>query len=272
MPLHQRIGRIFHANGDTNARRTFSDSLKRFLVDDIGTDRDELRVVLLVESPHTHEVGYCYPLAGETGRHVRDIINREEIKRRGYRSIASVLPDGPIGRFVRDGHLGRPIHDSNHPGFLRLGVMNVSRLPFQGKAYDSVPWADGDCRGHDGWNDYIKCMEYIKKYPGDQNPRKLSYEITRLKGAIIEDLRIRLDCPSVNNPYVLLVCCGPVAKEFYTKAIGEMPVCSIRLSPCNLPHPAHNQWNTLDCQETSDCQNECLRNILNRIWPSRTGA
>lgn len=271
MPLHQRIGWIFHADGDTYARRMFSSSLKRFLVKDVGTDRNELRVVLLVESPHTHEVGYRYPLAGETGRHVRDIINREEIKRRGYRS-AEVLPDGPIGRFVRDGRLGRLVHGGNHSEILRLGVMNVSRLPFQGKAYDCIPWADDDCRSYRGWNDYIKCMEHIKEYPhvkryqGIGNPRRLQDKLNQLQGAITEDLRRRLNCLNVNNPNILLICCGPVAQAFYMKAIDEMPVCAIRLSSCDLPHPARNKWETLDCQ------NECLRNILNCIWPSRTGA
>lgn len=202
MPLHQRIGSIFHANGDTNARRDFSNSLKRFLVKDIGTNRDELRVVLLVESPHTHEIGYRYPLAGETGRHIRCIIDRLTTSR--------VLPYGPIGRLVHDGHLGgNPSRDGNHPGFLRLGIMNVSRLPFQGKAYDCVPWENGDCRGHDGWNNYIRCMEHIKrspqvqKYKGFRDSRPLRDELNQLQDAIAEDLRSRLDCPNVNNPTVL---------------------------------------------------------------------
>ena len=260
MPLHQRIGSIFHANGDTNARRDFSNSLKRFLVKDIGTNRDELRVVLLVESPHTHEIGYRYPLAGETGRHVRCIMDR---CLRG--STTRVLPYGPIGRFVRDGHIGRPIHDSSHPEFLRLGIMNVSRLPLQGKAYDCVPWVDGDCRGHDCWDNYIKCIEHIKTYPyvkeyrGFRDSRPLRYELNQLQGAIAEDLRRRLNCPSVNNPNVLLVCCGPVANAFYTKAIN-------RLSPCDLPHPARQGWKGLDRQ------NECLRKILDRIWPPQARA
>lgn len=261
MPLHQRIGSIFHANGDTNARRDFSNSLKRFLVKDIGTNRDELRVVLLVESPHTHEIGYRYPLAGETGRHIRCIIDRLTTSR--------VLPYGPIGRLVHDGHLGgNPSRDGNHPGFLRLGIMNVSRLPFQGKAYDCVPWENGDCRGHDGWNNYIRCMEHIKrspqvqKYKGFRDSRPLRDELNQLQDAIAEDLRSRLDCPNVNNPNVLLVCCGPVAEKFYRKAIDETPICAInRPSPCNLPHPAHQGWKGLDRQ------NECLRKILDRIWP-----
>ena len=263
MPLHQRIGRIFCASGDTNAYRDFSNSLKRFLVKDIGTNRDELRVILLVESPHTHEVGYRYPLAGETGRHVRDIIN-------GCSGgpITGELPDGPIGRFVHDGHLGSPNHDSNH-SILRLGVMNVSRLPLQGKAYSCVPWGDGDCRGHDRWHDYIRCMEYIKKEPqvqkyrGFGDTRQLWDEINQLQCAIAKDLRKRLDCLSVKNRTVLLVHCGPVAKEFYTKAIGGRPICAI--NTCDLPHPARKGWKNLDCQ------NKCLRNILNHICPPNLG-
>ena len=56
MPLLQSIGELFSTD--------FSDSLERFHVPDSGTDRGGLRVVLLVESPNTHEVWYRYPLAG----------------------------------------------------------------------------------------------------------------------------------------------------------------------------------------------------------------
>ena len=51
--LHQRVGRIFI---ETEEREAFSNGLRRFLVPDRGTDRYELRVVLLVESPHFHEI------------------------------------------------------------------------------------------------------------------------------------------------------------------------------------------------------------------------
>ena len=109
MPLLQRVGEIFI---EVEEREAFTNSLERFHVDDIGTtDQQELSVVLLVESPHTHEVGYQYPLAGNTGRYVTGMLGN--------------AVSGPIGRFVHDGH-----------HFLRLGIMNVSRLPFQSKGVD----------------------------------------------------------------------------------------------------------------------------------------
>ena len=272
MPLLQSIGGIFLENGSDEERAAFSNSLERFLVPDIGTNRNELSVVLLDESPHTHEVCYRYPLAGNAGRHVRDVFNEEARRMHPNELTRRVLPCGPIGRFVHDGHLGRLDDNGRRHDFLQLGIMNVSQLPFQSKAYDCVPWTVDDCRDRAGWNSYIKCMEYIKKessvvnYQGFGSNGCLQTEINQLRDAIAEDLRGRLEALRGNRPDVLLVRCGEVAQNFYTKADVDMT------PSCCLPHPTRRAdrskkrkmgWLTLNCQEE-----RCLQKIIECIWPS----
>ena len=76
MRLHERVGEIFLANETDEVQAAFSASLARFRVEDAGifapggvTVRNELRVALLVESPHTDEPDCCinsYVLVRET--------------------------------------------------------------------------------------------------------------------------------------------------------------------------------------------------------------
>ena len=233
MRLLQRIGKIF----DPNLR----DSLRRFRVKDSGIDRCELRVVLLVESPHTaevsppdeknpHKIGNRYPLAGESGTTVSNKFME------WYPKLSGRLNE-PIGKLV---------HNDN-PNVNWLGIMNASQLPFQENVYQ-IP--DGAiCRKHPKWDDYRSYMNIIREGPC-RNGRS-EVKCKELDDAIAEDLRGRLEFLHGNHPGVLLVRCGEVAKAFYAKAI-EMNVY--------LPHPARQNWQNLNPQ-----QNACLQEIRRRI-------
>lgn len=232
--LLERIGGIFDQN--------LSNSLARFLVPDGGTNRGGLEVVLLVESPHIHEVCYHYPLAGDAGIYVRDVLGKK---------AGRLFPNEPIGRSVYDGYLD----------FLRLGIMNVSQLPFQSDAYDCLPvQGANDCRNSDHWDDYKRHMNTIKEGP-DPNSRDCT-NCKSLDDAIAEDLRGRLECLRGNNPDVLLVSCGEVAQAFYGKAINREPAITMP-NICNPPYPSIHRWDSL-----TGCQEECLRDIINRLWPN----
>lgn len=263
MPLNDGVGEIF-MEAEAHAA---SNSLERFHVEDAGifvpdtnAVRDELRVVLLVESPHTLEVCHGYPLAGaratSAGRHVRD-----KLMEFGQ---GLQLPEQPIGRLV-------------HQGFdavQGLGIMNVSQLPFQSDAYDCAPWEDGDCRDCPGWNNYIGHMEYIKDKPKPNTRRDPIRQ--ELDDAIAEDLRGRLENLR-DGPDVLLVRCGDVARSFCRKATNGEPAI-VMPNTCNLPHPTRRPgrveregrilrqwergWQTLTPQEE-----QCLRDIVDLVGP-----
>ena len=245
--LHQRVGERFLENETTETRATFSNSLARFLVPDIGTYRNELRVVLLVESPHIHEVCHGYPLAGPEKRSAGLIVKNKLSKCR----LNLDIPDGPIGSLVYRGC----------DTVRRLGIMNVSQLPFQKSAY--INHGD-EIRQHQSWNHYIGTMEELKQ---TYERRRFSSRraIGCLERAIIEDLRERLEYLHRRNPDVLFVRCGYVAQNFYTQACIDMLVDMP--APRDLPHPtkktAGEKWVNLDCQD------ERLLDIVGRLWPTQ---
>ena len=250
MPLTQSIGGIFNTN--------LSEGLERFLVLDTGVDRGELEVVLLLESPHAREVEQAqvddrYPLAGATetsaGRHVRDKLAEW---------VSSLeLPEQPIGQLVH-----QECNAVRH-----LGIMNVSQLPFQEKAYSEQ---DNGVRQNEHWSYYIKCMKHIKKkpyvrdyrgFPHNGNDAHLRDEINDLQAAIIADLRARLEDLYESNPNVLLVPCGEVAAAFFLKAMAAY-----------LPHPTRRSdtaiqrergWGTLNGEEQQHKEE-----IVERLSPS----
>ena len=263
-----RAGRFAHrriARGGLRARSlrgceraVFSDSLERFLVPDRGTDRNQLRVVLLVESPHTDEIGLSceidnrYPLAGpkriQAGRHVRD----KFMELRPELDLQPDLPEQPIGRLVHE----------RHGTVQGLGIMNVNQLPFQVAPY--IQYNNG-VRQNRCWGDYITCMDFIRNNPDTIDYRgphggHLKTEINRLQCAIVDDLKRRLRILHGRSPCVLLVRCGEVAKNFHEKTDVNMPHTR------DLPHPARREgWDNL-----TNCQGECLQEIFGRLWPNPT--
>ena len=236
--LLHRIGGIFSND--------FSNSLKRFLVPDRGTGRRyELRVVLLVESPHIDEIEpskICnrYPLAGDSGKEVKNKFMKwwPELK----------LPNKPIGKLVH--------YDNSAVNW--LGIMNVSQLPFQEGAY-SIPEGKG-CRNHKYW---CKYKDYMKTIRGNPYADRTCEKRKKLDDAIAEDLRGRLEFLHRNLPDVLLVRCGEVAKAFYMKAIEMNAYLPYPTSPKKKEEP----WEDLNPQ-----QNACLQNIRGRILPPQAGA
>ena len=256
--LHRRVGEVFL---EAEACAAFSDSLRRFLVPDRGTERDVLSVVLLVESPHTTEVlpraiDDRYPLAGSDGNHAGRRVNDK------FMDCELDLPEGQsIGRLVHQGC----------DTVRGLGIMNASQLPFQEGAYinqDGEDQGDEIRRNTRIWNKYIKSIQYIRKiyqkerlgWKTYKHVEELRSTIDCLECAIVMDLRERLRHLHRRNPDVLLVRCGYVARNFYTEARIDIE------RTCDLPHPSHLSWNTLNCQ------NPCLHEIVTRLLAAQNEA
>ncbi len=241
--LYQKVGEIFLENRPVAERAAFSDSLGCFHVPDVGTeDRKELRVVLLVESPHTAEVIDRYPLAGDDENQSGRIVSNKFM---GWYSRLGPL-DEPIGKLVHNRDIG------NNPSINWLGIMNVSQLPFVADretgegAYEVLE--DAVCRDDERWDDYIKCMKHIKKYPYSRNYKgvktngaiRLECEVNRLQREIAIDLAERLR-PLGEN--VRLVCCGHVAQAFFFKTTCRLESSRYILG---LPHPSINGWENIE--------------------------
>ena len=156
MPLHQKVGEIFLANGSDEDRAAFSTSLARFRVEDAGifkpntdTVRNELKVALLLESPHTDEVELSdeihnrHPLAGKSGQ-----------------DVTKVLMEWLPGLILQDNQSIGNLVNREHYDVRWLGIMNAGQLPFQSPAYD----INDDARqNHPPWKEYKDSMNHIRK-------------------------------------------------------------------------------------------------------------
>ena len=105
--------------------RQLEDDLAYYLVcDTLDRDVEGCRVlprtVLLCESPHTDEVIHGHPLAGHSGLNVTKFLSANSS------FDHAVCPVSPIGCLVLKGR---------HGVLGSLGLMNVSQLPLQSKAY-----------------------------------------------------------------------------------------------------------------------------------------
>ena len=182
---------------------------------------DDVKVILLCESPHTSEVCAGYPLAGDSGKDVTEVLSKWMPK--DYRFDTE--PIHPIGKLVSQQGCRIPW----------LGIMNVSELPFQDKAYQD----DDACRGCAKWSSYIKSMKYLRKNPKERCPQNDCRRA--LNCAIVKDLKSRLrslDCRlRARQRNILLIRCGKVAKEYYKKADVNGSWCIY-----DAPHPSRSQW------------------------------
>ena len=245
MPLLERVGEIFAGIGEEGTQ--FSNSLRRFLVYDGGMDQDST-VVLLAESPSEKEVepdqiDCRHPLAGDSGTFISN-------------KLAQWKPEldfsAPIGKLV---------HETCEV-VCRLGVMNVSQLPFERKAYarSNIASRPRDCRDHESWGDFLKCMEYIREHPVGKTYKNMEghrNRIDNLERAIVEDLAQRL--PPIGED-VKVMCLGERAQIFYLKSHYYRSTHSHIL---DFPHPSHGHWSRLEPQHGPR-----LQDVLDCLWPT----
>ena len=187
-----------------------------------------VKVVLLLESPHTAEVCRGYPLAGESGRDVAEKLTEWQL----LPQAGEGNPDS-IGQIVRCGN----------PHVQWLGLMNVSNLPLQDVAYDLC--------------NISPCLELLLRRFGkirtgvksDCLPHRRNPITQRVQEVIVDDLADRTcqllqRCPS--SP--IFVPCGRVAQAFFRKASQSQRIeeSNLELScipePGFIPHPSRRQW------------------------------
>ena len=208
-------------------RHIFSQDLSRRLTHFLVEDRfgsDDVKVILLCESPHTSEVCKGYPLAGDSGKDVTRVLSRWMPEHYGFNQES--IPS--IGELVAE----------QNPCVSWLGVMNVSELPFQDGAY----CCRADCRSCSQWGVYISSMQYLRKKPGVKCPN--DDRRRALRCAIVKDLRTRLQALATHlgerRSDILLVCCGDVAKQYYSQS--EENGYRYPWPAFYAPHPSRHQW------------------------------
>lgn len=195
-----------------NLREKSCCSLADYLVNDL-TDHlkpENCNTIFLTESPHESEVCKRYPLAGQAG------------------AIVAGAFVGTVGEIL---HCKR-FDDAANPLniFRRMGVMNVSRLPLNRKAYKNVGTLGK--KGRNLLDDFQKIKEHFQK-KDKQSPPSGTEDVFN---AIKEDLTCRIEELKYLDADVCYVACGNVAKYFLKKACPKIqPIC--------VPHPARpGEW------------------------------
>ena len=198
----------------------FGRRLARFVESSVVPDLPEgdwsgVKVVLLLESPHTDEVPAGRPLVGGSGKSVTKGLGENVPAMRGVA--------GAVGDLVADGD--RRVS--------WLGIMNASRLPLQPGA-GTYP-ANGVDRPADipAWGEFERCLRYVR---GKRPVTERNEAALLLERAIVADLQERLDGIPAGND-LLLVCCGEIAQRMFerTRARG-----TIRIAYA--PHPSKSWW------------------------------
>ena len=196
----------------------FGRRLARFVESSVVPDLPEgdwggVKVVLLLESPHTDEVQAGRPLAGNSGVSVTRKLGENVPAMRGVAgAVDGVVP--AFGDLVAQGD--RRVS--------WLGIMNASRLPLQASAYRAdIP----------AWSEFAKCLPYVR---GKRPVTERNEAALLMERAIVRDLQERLDGIPAGNG-LLLVCCGEFAQRIFERTRVRD---TIRIAYA--PHPSYNLW------------------------------
>lgn len=180
---------------------------------------EDLKVVLLFESPHREELKDTnpqrFPLVGATGRHVTKLLDALVHQTCPMRPP---IQAEPIGRLC-----GRP-----NTRFGWLGLMNACQIPLQKKAYDGNPKVQKN-------NPKLLAdlQAFKDKLDQDEDADIIGGRLGKAIAAVLEE---RL--ASVQRRGLLLVPCGRVAR-----ALCAAANVSIDCRLPRVPHPrAPDAW------------------------------
>ena len=211
------------------------------LVEDLGgrtvmdtlVGAEALRTVLLCESPHHAEISHGHPLAGGSGETVTRAFARNLDEFEGR--------EEPIGCLLyrnsqnANGQLPPPV---NRPVLNSLGLMNVSRLPLDSKAYCL------DARRQ--YSELLCYFEAVKSRLEKKTPEQgirflrnlpVDHAPSQVYNTLRDDLFHRREQLGQN---VVIVPCGKVASAFYYWATGNYGYRDHTIGL--IPHPSRNSW------------------------------
>lgn len=197
-----------------------------YFVEDIFSNINRVKVLFILESPHTKEIECGYPLAGHSGLILSD-------------SLFNI--NMPFGLFLRKNETDEitGINPKNY------AIMNVCNIPMQESAYE------------DEYNSsIIDDLRIIRENPLSTRRNKISTKI--LEELLIEDfdrrLKEKLDCRETTIE--LIVPCGQVARSFlYKTSIEEWNSASNNTSIevqrrfevyDDIKHPSRSNWKVDD--------------------------
>ncbi|TDP11576.1 uracil-DNA glycosylase family protein [Halanaerobium congolense] len=196
-----------------------SNKLDKFIVEDLYSGED-VEILFILESPHTDEVKYQYPVAGNSGREMSDILfNRGDI---------------PIGFIVK--HIEYMRKEMNIDLTKNIGIMNVSQLPLQLSTYE-----DEDIELLEVLSSLNFIKKAITKDKSSINTKHRNNFTNSLKKIICDDFEMRLTDLIRRCNLKLIIPCGNFAQSFLEKFFKENQIDHVN-TIWGVPHPSRGLW------------------------------
>lgn len=187
-------------------------SLEQYKVFNLIEDVKELKVLLILESPHLNEYIHQHPAAGESALELTQFLIAQ-----GY--LSDFDPQLPIGCNIKA------------LNYKPLGILNCSTLPLNKAFYPCA------LNGND--LSQVNNLAAIKQSLNQSNPKKLPVDLKET--GVFKDFVSRLTQVLEQAPAdVLIIPCGDTAIGFMEnfKTIYQKPLTVLD----GLPHPTEPDW------------------------------
>ena len=201
---------------------------RNYQVQDVLPEATE--VLFILESPHTQEIKYGYPVAGNSGREMTKFIYDQQ------------KPE-PFGKLVANAEE----YKTTYQDLTRFGLLNVCPAPMQKQALQEFELSSAE-------KQVIAVLEKLRVNYKAVRHQKQDWNL--IKELIIEDFKTRLREALTNYSNIsYLVPCGKFAAN-YLELIGDELTTKKPTVITEIPHPSFNQWHSYETMEK-------LRRILN---------
>ena len=184
--------------------------MKLYIDDLIPEKINEMKFLLLLESPYTDEICSKLPLAGKSGIAVSNYLTS---------NLSQVnIPKGyPFGIYL---------HEKKD---YRFGIINCSNKPMDKKVYDTINNNDEESE--------IIILNRIRNNPKTKSSNRHLEEDREMHKKLLGILYHKLSKYHQQNNTFTIISCGELATNFLTE-IGIDSSHKI----ITMPHPSRNQW------------------------------
>lgn len=172
---------------------------------------DTASFIFILESPHIQELKHSAPVSGSSGKTMASVLLDQTVEK-------------PLGILVKENaEAGFPDKKLN-----QIGIMNVSNIPLQKKAYDI-----DDIKQNEFFFDLLEKIRTTNERTVYSNP-----ELNDLQSALLQKFNEHLK--QICGRTCTLVPCGRFAQKFLRMSTVKEDNWKIIY---DVPHPSYNSWN-----------------------------
>lgn len=192
---------------------------------------DTASFIFILESPHIQELKHSAPVAGSSGKTMASVLLDQTVEK-------------PLGLLVKENaEAGFPDRTLN-----RIGIMNVSNIPLQKKAYDLF-----DVKQNEFFFDLLEKIRTTNERTVYSIP-----EMNDLQTALLQKFNEHL--MQIRGRTCTLVPCGRFAQKFVRLSTVTDDNWNIMY---DVPHPSYNSWNqTRYRDKISELKRTFFENII----------